>query len=100
VDSRSTCITIKDADEYKVIIGEISDKCAGYYVSNIAKVYNLLSNTVVGRQGASVENLMMNFWRYIRKTVSRKLYDKGFLVDNIPLTGSATIFYENSINYF
>ncbi len=100
VDSQSTCITVKDAEKYKPIIDKISNKCADYYISNINRIHNLLSNTVVGRQGAPIENLMMNFWRYVKKMTSQKLYDNGFLVDEIPLSGSATIFYENSINYF
>lgn len=100
VDSQSTCITVKDAEKYKVIIDKISNKCTDYYITNMIKIQDLLSNTIVGSQGAPIENLMMNFWRYMRKIISQKLYDNGFLVDNIPQNGSATIFYENSINYF
>lgn len=100
VDHQSTCITANDAEKYKVIIDKISNRCADYYITNIAKIQDLLGNTIVGYQGAPIENLMMNFWRYMRKSISQKLYESGFLNDNIPQSGSATIFYENSINYF
>jgi hypothetical protein len=100
VDSQTTCITTKDAEQYKIIIDKVSNKCSDYYIANMARIQDLLSNTIVGRQGAPIENLMMNFWRYMRKMISRKLYDNGFLTDNIPQNGSATIFFENSINYF
>jgi hypothetical protein len=100
VDSQAVCITAADAEKYKAIISKISKKCAEYYIANMVRIHDLLGNTIVGRQGAPIENLMMNFWRYMRKGISRKLYENGFLVDNIPQNGSATIFYENSINYF
>jgi len=100
VDSTSTCITAEDAEKYKTIIEKISSKCIEYYFAQLPRVQDLLRNTIVGRQGAPVENLMMNFWRYMRKGISRNLYNNGFLSDNIPQTGCATIFYENSIDYF
>lgn len=100
IDAQSTCITAKDAEKYKIIIDKISNKCVEYYITNMAEIQNLLSKTIVGRRGAPTENLMMNFWRYMRKSIAHKLYDNGFLTDNIPKSGSITIFYENSINFF
>lgn len=100
VDSQPTCITTKDAEEYKVIINKISSRCTDYYIATLPKIQGLLSNTIVGHQGAPIENLMMNFWIYMRKSISQKLYDNGFLNDNIPQNGSSTIFYENGIDYF
>jgi hypothetical protein len=100
MDSKLICIMEKDADKYKEIINVVGQKCADYYLSNMDNICSVLSRTIVGLQGASLENMMMNFWRYMRKMIATKLYDNGFLIDNIPHNGSATIFYENSIKYF
>jgi hypothetical protein len=39
---------------------------------------------------------MVNFSRYVRKLTARRLYEAGFLTDDIPTVGAITVFYENT----
>lgn len=100
IDDVSTVITVKDAQVYEPIINKISAACTQYFLENIEQVNELLISTIVGQQGVPPENMMMNFWRYLRKSVAINLYKNGFLNDKISENGQITIFYENEINFF
>ncbi|WP_026476147.1 hypothetical protein [Alkaliphilus transvaalensis] len=102
VEDKDIIINYNDSIKYQSIITKITKACTSYFFdsNNIDVVIKLLQSTIVGKQGAPIENMMMNFWRYLRKATAIKLYDNGFLTDSIPSNGSITVFYENKIKYF
>lgn len=100
VDDRFSVITYDQSKEYQFYIDKISDVCSDYYLGKINYIQDALLSTTSGRGGAPVKNMMMNFWRYMRKAIAKKLYDDGFLTDRIPQDGSFTIFCDNRAGYF
>jgi hypothetical protein len=100
IDDASSVISVDDAQKYEPIINKISNECTLYFLDNIGQVHELLMSTIVGQQGVPPENMMMNFWRYLRKSVAMNLYKNGFLNDKVPQNGQITIFYENDIDFF
>jgi hypothetical protein len=100
VDDPCSLITAADAEKYQPVIHRITQASAAYYLDNMSRIKELLGSTLVGQLGAPIENLIMNFWRYLRKAIAFMLYKNGFLTDKVPVNGSVTIFYENSIHYF
>lgn len=100
IDDKSSVITLKDARKYQPVIERISGACVAFFYENMAQVREMLLSTFVGQQGVPVENMMMNFWRYLRRSAAIKLYENGFLADQVPANGSITVFYVNAIGYF
>lgn len=102
IDDRSSVISIEDSIKYQNTISKITEACSSYffYSNKINIIIDLLKSTIVGKQGVPIENMMMNFWRYLRRTTAIKLYENGFLTDSIPNNGTITVFYENDIKYF
>ncbi len=100
IDDRFSVITHEQSKEYQPYINKISNVCSSYYLSKMDYIKNALLLTTSGKGGAPTKNMMMNFWRFTRKSIAKKLYDDGFLTDRIPQNGSFTVFYENSIEYF
>lgn len=100
VEDKSSVITKEDAEKYQNIILNISKACTEYYLCNIGQIQHILKYTIVGQQGAPIENMMMNFWRYMRKSIAVKLYENRFLNDKVPINGTITLFYENDIEFF
>lgn len=100
--NKDIVITNEEGQKYESIISEITDGCKDYFFEegNIENVFELLKSTAVGKQGVPVSNMMMNFWRFLRNTTARHLYENGFLSDSMQRTGSITVFYENDLNYF
>lgn len=96
----SSVITVEDAKRYQPIIQNISEACTQYILDHIELIHELLSSTTVGQQGVPTENMMMNFWRYLRRTVAINLYKNSFLEDNVKTNGTITVFYDNAIDYF
>lgn len=96
----SSVIDAADAEAYQQTITRISAACADYYTGAIEQIQALLAATLVGKQGVPLQNLTLNFWRLLRRTAAAKLYENGFLTDRVPLDGSITVFYENTIPYF
>lgn len=100
VDDKFSVITYEQSKEYQLYIDKISKICSDYYCGKLNLIENALLSTTSGKGGAPTKNMMMNFWRYMRKSIAKKLYEDGFLTDKILQDGSFTIFYENRINYF
>jgi hypothetical protein len=100
VNDESMVITCEQSKKYKKYIDKISIVCSEYYSSKLEFIENSLLLTTSGKSGAPVKNMMVNFWRYMRKSIAVKLYENNYLTDNIPQEGNYTIFYENEIGYF
>lgn len=100
--NRDIVITKEEGQAYESIVSDITQACKNYFFEegNIENVFELLKSTVVGKQGVPVSNMMMNFWRFLRKTTAKHLYENGFLSDSMQKTGSITVFYENELDYF
>lgn len=95
-----TVIQVSQAAYYMPILQKISGACTEYILENMSLIQNLLSDTVIGRQGVPTDTMMMNFWRYLRRAVASRLYENGFLTDQIREKGTITIFYEKEIGFF
>lgn len=100
INDKYSVITLEQSREYQLYIDKISCACNNFYCENLTRIENFLLSTTSGKSGAPPKNMMMNFWRYMRKAIAMRLYENGFLSDKIPENGRFTIFYENSIGYF
>jgi AraC-like DNA-binding protein len=79
------------ADPIRRIAEATGDVCG----KAAAVVSALLARTTAGRQGVSPAEQMVNFTRYVRKLTARRLYDDGYLTDQVPSAGSVAVFYPN-----
>lgn len=100
IEDKFSVITYEQSKEYQSYIDKISNVCSNYYFGKMSYIESALLSTTSGKSGAPIKNMMMNFWRYMRKSIAKKLYEDRFLTDRIPLDGSFTIFYENNVGYF
>ncbi len=83
---------------YAPVIKKISDMSTQFYSDNLNLILECLRDTTAGRQGVPPENMMLNFWRYCRKILARELYDSHFFTDQVPVLGSITVLYDNTID--
>jgi hypothetical protein len=83
---------------YAPVIKKISDMSTQFYSDNLNLILECLRNTAAGRQGVPPENMMLNFWRYCRKVLAKELYESHFFTDQVPVLGSITVFYDNTID--
>jgi hypothetical protein len=88
-------ITARMVDRYLPLIVQLGQITHGYFLAQLGEIWALLASTTPGRQGAPAENLMLGFWRYLRKGIARRLYASGLFTDDAPERGLITVFYEN-----
>lgn len=79
------------------VVRRISDFSCRFYSARLDQIGECLRSTTSGRQGVEPANMMMHFWRYCRRVLARELYASGFFTDQVPVTGSMTVFYDNRI---
>jgi hypothetical protein len=92
---RTAVITDATVQQYEGAIRALIDTAATYYADKLDVFETLLRSTTSGRQGAPPANMLLNFWRYVRKLTAQALYANGFFTDDIPERGTLTVFYEN-----
>ncbi len=83
--------------ELAPVIQRISAISCQFYLDHLPLVMKRLRQTSCGSRGVPPENMMMHFWRYCRRALAKELYAAGFLTDDVPSTGSITVFYDNEI---
>lgn len=96
--SNTALIDSKVYQLYAPVIKKTSDMSNQFYSDNISIILECLRDTTVGRQGVPPENMMLNFWRYCRKALAKELYESRFFTDQVPVLGSITVFYDNTID--
>jgi hypothetical protein len=90
-------ISEEDMDIFLPTIKKLEEIVKEYFDERLSEIQSLLRSTRCGKQGVPVENMLMHFWRTMRKGFAKQLYGKGLFNDQIPEQGLITVFYENSI---
>lgn len=88
-------ITGEDIHKYLSEMTRITEVVYGFWDRKTEEIRSILAITTSGKQGVSAENMMMNFWRFIRRLYSNRLYTLNYLTDPVPQNGAIVIFYEN-----
>ena len=90
-------ITQEAMARYAPTVDAVSAITASYFADKMGTMRALLASTTGGRQGVPPENMMLNLWRYVRRSIARGLYAEGILTDRLPETGLTTLFYANDV---
>ena len=90
-------ITQEAMARYAPAVDAVSAITASYFADKMGTMRALLASTIGGRQGVPLENMMLNLWRYVRRSIARGLYAEGILTDRLPETGLTTLFYANDV---
>ncbi|MGD1118229.1 MAG: hypothetical protein ABR886_01935 [Dehalococcoidales bacterium] len=94
---RTVVITNDIFQKYENSVNLITEAVTAYYGEKMDDINKLLIATSGGRNGVPPANMILHFWRYIRRTTAAELYRNGFLIDTIPEEGTLTVFYENNV---
>ena len=90
-------ITQEAMARYAPTVDAVSAITASYFADKMGTMRALLASSTGGRQGVPPENMMLNLWRYVRRSIARGLYAEGILTDRLPETGLTTLFYANDV---
>lgn len=93
----ASVITQEAMARYAPTADAVSAITASYFADKVGTMRALLASTTGGRQGVPPENMMLNLWRYVRRSMARGLYAEGILTNRLPETGLTTVFYANDV---
>jgi hypothetical protein len=94
---RTAVVTNDNIRRYENGIHAISDVASSFYVKQMETFATLLRSTSPGRQGVPSANMILSLFRYVRRLISRELYNRRFFTDDIPERGTLTVFYKNDV---
>lgn len=96
-DPAAPVITAEAMARYAPTVDAVSATTASFFADKIDTMRALLTSTTGGRQGVPPKHMMLNLWRYVRRSIARGLYAEGILTDRLPDTGLTTVFYANDV---